>query len=33
MIEQAFLDVAGGPTNKGNPGGGTENRRNNFRRR
>ena len=32
-IEQNYLDQHGGPTNKSNPGGGTENRRNNFRRR
>ena len=32
-IEQKLLDAYGGPTNKGNPGGGTENRRNNTRKR
>ena len=32
-IEQKILDEFGGPTNKGNPNGGTENRRNNTRKR
>lgn len=32
-IEQGILDAYGGPTNRGNPNGGTENRRNNFRKR
>jgi RHS repeat-associated protein len=32
-IEQAHIDANNGPTNKGNPNGGTENRRNNTRKR
>ncbi len=32
-IEQKILDGYGGPTNKGNPNGGTENRRNNTKKR
>ena len=31
-IEQGYIDGSGGPTNKSNPGGGTQNKRNNFRK-